>query len=128
MKIAVLAASLLLFQAQQRDFKPVANVNQLMNALIIPSSNALFNVGLEEPEGDDGWSEVRNQAVVLAESGNLLLMRSEGREGWITASQTMIAAGEASLAAAEARDVDELLLIGDQILESCQSCHDQYWN
>ena len=123
-----LIAALFLVQTPEPDFRPVANVNQLMNALVIPSSNVLFNVGLEAPDGDEGWAEVENNAIVLAESGNLLLMHSGGREGWIEASRALIAAGGASLKAAVDRDPDELLLVGDQILESCQSCHDQYWN
>jgi hypothetical protein len=47
----------------------VATVTQLMQALIAPSSNALFDVARQAPADDQQWAAVRNNAVILAESG-----------------------------------------------------------
>lgn len=120
----ILVAGLLIAQAP--DFKLVADTSQIMDAMVIPASNVLFNVPVEVPEGDAGWADVENNAVLLAESGNLLLLRAEGREPWIEASHAMIDAGAASLEAARNRDVDGFNEISDRILASCSACHDVY--
>jgi hypothetical protein len=121
--------SLLIVQSE--GFVPVANVTELMQTFVIPSSNELFNVGLEPPDSDDSWLTVETNALILAESGNLLMLpeRSEGRQGWVDAARDMNAAGQRALEAARARNADEeaWFEIGDQILEACSSCHDAYW-
>ena len=124
MLIWILLASM--FIAQGPEFKLVADVRQLMNALVIPASDFLFNVPFEVPVDDAGWAVVENNAIRLAESGNLLLLRTDGREPWAEASRVLLDAGEASLAAARERDVDRLLDLSEDILASCTGCHDLY--
>ena len=126
------AAALLLASAaltQEPVPRPVATVTQLMQAMIIPASNALFNVPRQVPEDDAGWDAVRNQAVVLAESGNLLMIgdRAEDSEVWMATSGALTDAGEAALAAALARDVDAITSVGDRIIDACERCHEKHW-
>ena len=126
------AAALLLASAaltQGPVPRAVATVTQLMQAMIIPASNALFNLPRQVPEDDAGWDAVRNQAVVLAESGNLLMVgdRAEDSEVWMETSQALTDAGEAALAAALARDVDAITSVGDQIIDACERCHEKHW-
>src|SRR3954470_13538475 len=107
--LVVLApGALLLFVAscaQQPAFKPVADVKQLMVAAVAPSADVLFDSvgtivsvsGVEEiaPKNDEEWANVRNHALVLAESGNLLMMdgRAKDRGDWMKGSQALVAAG-----------------------------------
>ena len=126
------AAALLLASAaltQEPAPRPVATVTQLMQAMIIPASNALFNVPRQVPDDDAGWDAVRNQAVVLAESGNLLMIgdRAENSEVWMATSGALTDAGAAALAAALARDVDAITSVGDQIIDACERCHEKHW-
>ena len=129
MHTLILLASFLTVQGEV--FVPVANVTEIMQTLVIPSSNELFNVGLEVPETDEGWQLVEQNALILAESANLLMLpsRSEGRQGWIDAAQDMSAAGRQALEAARGRngDMEEWFTVADQVLEACSSCHDEYW-
>ena len=125
-------AALLLASAaltQERVPRPVATVTQLMQAMIIPASNALFNVPRQVPEDEAGWDAVRDQAVVLAESGNLLMIggRAEDSEVWMATSRALTDAGEAALAAILARDVDAITSVGDQIIDACERCHEKHW-
>jgi hypothetical protein len=124
----VLTGILLLsiFVAQAPEFRLIADAKQLMDAIIIPASDVLFNVPVEVPEDDASWAVVENNAILLAEAGNLLLIRAEGREPWIVGSEALIDAGEASLAAARSRDADRFFDLGDTILTSCSLCHDVY--
>ena len=127
-----LAATLLFAVAaisQERELKAVATVTQLMQAMVIPASNALFNLPRNVPEDDQGWSEVQNSAVILAESGNLLMIgsRAQDSEVWRATSRALVDAGEAALRAAQARDVESIADVGNQIIEACESCHEKHW-
>lgn len=126
------AAALLVAMAamtQEPALKPVATVTQLMQAMVIPASNALFNLSRQVPEDDQGWAEAQNSAVILAESGNLLVIggRARDSEVWIATSRALAAAGEAALKAVQAKDVDAFGDIGNQIIEACESCHEKHW-
>jgi cytochrome c556 len=119
--------------AQQADspqpaFKPVGTVMQIMEAVIIPSSNAIWNVPAEAPKNDEEWATVRNNALALAEAGNLLMIegRAKDQGAWMTASQALIDAGTTAFRAAEAKDVDAIAAAGDEIYNSCEGCHMQY--
>ena len=114
---------------QQPSVKPVASVTQLMRAMVIPASNALFNVAREAPEGDSDWEAVQNNAVILAESGNLLLIGNRAKDQvWTKTSQAMVDAGAAALKAAEAKDVDAVIEVGNRIVDACETCHDTHWD
>ena len=126
------AATLLLAVAaisQERELKAVATVTQLMQAMVIPASNALFNLPRNVPADDQGWSEVQNSAVILAESGNLLMIgsRAQDSEVWRATSRALVDAGEVALRAAQARDVESIADAGNQIIEACESCHEKHW-
>ena len=115
--------------AQAPTFQPVASTLQLMEAMIIPSSNALFEVGASEPKDEMQWAAVRNNALILAESGNPLMMGARANDPgeWMKASRLLVAAGTAAYKAAQAKDVDKLAGdISEQILNSCQTCHERY--
>ena len=127
-----LAATLLLAVAaisQERELKAVATVTQLMQAMVIPASNALFNLPRNVPADDQGWSEVQNSAVILAESGNLLMIGSRAQDSgvWRATSRALVDAGEVALRAAQARDVESIADAGNQIIEACESCHEKHW-
>ena len=114
--------------AQQSTLKPVATVNQLMKVFIIPSSDALFQVAMEAPQDDEAWTAVQNSALMLAESGNLLMIGDRAKDAgeWIKAAQALIEAGTVAFKAAEAKNVDALIEAGDQVYATCEGCHAQY--
>ena len=114
--------------AQRPTVKPVATVKQLMTAIIIPSSDALFQVAGKEPKNDEEWAAVQNSALTLAESGNLLMIgnRAKDRGNWMKESQALVDIGMTAFKAAQAKNVDELTKIGDQIYDVCESCHNKY--
>src|SRR5262252_8534438 len=94
--------------APQSEFKPVANVKQLMVASVGPSSEVVFDsvgtvvsaAGVEEiaPKNDEEWANVRNHALMLAESGNLLMMngRAKDQRKWKELSLALIEASTAA--------------------------------
>lgn len=116
----------------------VANVKQLMNWVIEPNADVLWNsvgtivteAGTQElePRTDEEWEAVRNSAAVVAESGNLLMMegRAFDRTEWMNASRRLIDAAVSAIEAAEAKDVPALFDAGGAVYESCTACHTKY--
>ncbi len=100
-----------------------------MQAMVVPASNALFDVPRNPPQSDEDWLAVRNHAIVLAESGNLLLI--EGRIGdsdiWRETSAALIQAGEVAIRAAKERSVDGLTDAGSLMIDACERCHEEHW-
>jgi cytochrome c553 len=124
--VTVIAA--LAVQAQAPGIRPVASIRQLHDALLTPASDALYAVGSEAPKTDAAWKAVRNQAVVLAEAGNLLMLPGRAKDGgeWMRLSTAMADAAARALRAAEKQDVDEVLKAGDEIAAICEACHEPY--
>ena len=124
--------------AEPPPFKPVADVKQLMQGAIDPSADVLGEATGEiitpegstprRPKNEEEWAEVRNAAIVLTESGNLLMMVPRAKDGdeWMKRSQELIDVGTAAWKAAEAKNVDQLFTIGGDVYEACSHCHQQY--
>lgn len=124
--------------ARQPAFKPVASVKQLMQATIEPASEVVFEAvgtvvsssGVEEiaPKNDEEWAAVRNSALTLAESGNLLMIgdRARDRGDWMKMSQALVDVGAVALKAAEAKNPQALFEAGGEVYEVCQRCHRRY--
>lgn len=123
---------------QPPPFRPVADVKQLMQAVIDPAADELWEStswvitanGTEErmPRSDAEWTAVRNHAIEITEAGNLLMMAPRAKDGgeWMVRSQALIDSGTAAWRAAEAKDVQKLFDTGGQIYEACSSCHEKY--
>jgi hypothetical protein len=119
-------------------FKPLADNKLLMSAMIDPNADLVWDAvktidtkdGTEEirPKNEEEWTAVRNAAVTLAESGNLLMMVPRARDGgeWMTLSQRLIDTSEAAIRAADAKNAERLFTVGGDIYEACSACHQKY--
>jgi len=114
--------------AQQSTLRPVASVKQIMLAMTIPSSDVLLNVAWEPPKDEKAWTAVENSAVMLLESGNLLMMgdRAKDKTQWLMMARAMVDAGVVALKAAQSKNLDALFDAGSQIYDTCEACHDRY--
>jgi hypothetical protein len=123
---------------QPPPFKPVVDVKLLMQSVIDPSADVIWQSvetiisasGIEEkrPRSDEEWSHVRNGAVMLTESGNLLMMVPRAYDGgdWMRMSRGLIETAEKALQASQAKNIDALLNSGEQIDKACEACHQEY--
>ena len=125
--ILLLLASACTQPTPKDRFQPAATVLQLHEAMITPASDAVFK-GVETPGDDAAWAAVRNSAVILTESGNLLMMAGRAKDtgDWMDHSQALAVGGAAALRAAETKDPDALLAAGDKIVSVCMDCHEKY--
>jgi len=108
--------------------RPVGSMLELMEQIVYPTSNAVFYAGSRTPETDSAWSELEAEALVLAESANLLMMseRAPDDDQWMSDARLMLDAGEAAFQAAKERDVEALQALNDPLYQSCVTCHEHY--
>ena len=116
-------------------FEEVADVNQLMLTVIDPAADVYWDSvgtimdmdGTREiaPNTAEEWEAVRNAAMIMAESGNLLLMpgRAQDGEQWAELAQALITSGRQALIAAEARDPAAVFDAGGELYLVCSECH-----
>jgi hypothetical protein len=132
MRSFALAAALIAALAQAGPSTPptrnVGTMSELMVRIIYPASDALFYIESRTPKTDTEWGALEGQALMLAESANLLMMpgRARDQKQWMTDSRMMLDAAADALAAAKKRDVDGIVFVGERLLESCTSCHKTY--
>jgi len=117
------------------SYRPVATVDQVMDAIVIPSSQAIFDavvydtgVLVQAPKVDDDWFALQMHAMAVAEAGNLLLMpgRAKDTGDWQTMAHAMTDAAVKVAKAAEAKDVDRMLATGGEMYAACVGCHLKY--
>jgi hypothetical protein len=108
--------------------RPIASVKQLHDVMITPASDAVFAAAGETPANAKAWEAARNQALVLAEAGNLLMLGSRARDNaaWMTMSRALVDAAAAAATAAEQKDAKALEGAGDSITVACETCHRPY--
>jgi hypothetical protein len=110
------------------SFEPIGNMSQLMIDIIYPTSDAIFYVDREPPKTQHDWDRLRSQALMLAESGNLLMMEGRARDqgNWIKESKMLVDIGAQAFKAAQAKNVDGIRALNDSLNAACVTCHYQY--
>lgn len=121
--------------ASPSAMRPVASVDQLMDSIIIPASQKVFDAVVyvngelqEAPKNDDDWFAVQMQALAVAEAGNLLMMppRAKDAGDWITYSRALIDSAYRVAQAAEAKNTELVLTTGGEMYNACTACHEKY--
>src|SRR6186997_101204 len=95
-------------QQQKPAFKPIADVKQLMHAIVIPMSNVVFRVEVEAPKDDKEWETVQNAALALAEAGNLLMIPGRAKDNgeWMKKAEALVDVSVKAKKAADDKDAD----------------------
>lgn len=120
-------------------FKPMADVKELMVSMVDPAADVFWDSvgtviseeGVDEwyPRTDEEWAKVRHSAVVIMESGNLLMIgpRARDNEVWMEMSRGLVDAGIAALAAVDSKDPEAVFAVGETVYVACDRCHERYW-
>jgi cytochrome c553 len=119
---------LLAQRAPATGVRTLTNVLQLHELLISPASDAVFNASTDPPTDDKGWTGARNQALVLAEASNLLMVGSRVRDSnnWMRMSRALVDAAALAANAAEKKDATALESAAGAITSACMDCHRPY--
>ena len=120
---------------RQAPFTPVASTREIMDGIVIPYSQAIFDAVAYEnaqltraPRNDDEWHRLKVQALSVAEAGNLLLMppRAKDETDWPSLARGMSEKAAEVAKAAEQKDVERVLQTGGELYETCTACHAKY--
>jgi len=127
--VSIAAAAALAQTASDRPpTRNVGSMSALMVKIIYPTSDALFYVESRTPKTEFEWTALAGQALMLAESANLLMMpgRARDQKQWMADARLMLDAGAAAVKAVKSKNVEQISALSDQLLESCTSCHRHY--
>ena len=125
-------------QAPPPPFKPVADIQMLMNSVTDPATDVIWGSvgtiitkeGIEErfPKTDEEWMAIRNAAMVVTESGNLMMLpgRAKDNEEWMRLSGALIEIGTKAIKVIDSKDKEALFTVGGEIYTVCVNCHLKY--
>jgi hypothetical protein len=105
-----------------------SSVADVMHAYVIPGSETLFAAETEAPTNDEGWAKLRSAAQDVITGAEMLKSpeRSEGREGWIKAADTVIAATKQTAEALSKNNADDLVFTDGDMMVGCTDCHQKF--
>ena len=114
--------------AQAPAYQAVGTMSQLMIEMIYPTSDAIFYIERTPPKTEVDWERIRQNALTLAESANLLMLPSRARDNdkWMTDSRLLLDAGKAAYSAAMAKDMQALVNLNSNLYNACVTCHMDY--
>jgi hypothetical protein len=124
-------AAMLFGQAPQTpppSAKTVGTMKELMLDVIYPTSDQIFYVSRNEKKTEKDWIELRQTALILAESANLLMAdnRAPDKDRWMRDAQLLWVVGDKAYKAAKIHDESALEALNSDLYEACQSCHEHY--
>ena len=119
-------------------FEPAGDMAHTMAFVLDPAADLIWDSagtivtasGEEDlaPTTDEQWLAVRSSAVVVAETGNLLMMpgRAVDQDAWVEISVGLIKVGKRLEVAAQNQDADALFEEGANLYNVCVACHQIY--
>jgi len=132
------AASCAQPQPDPLPFKATYSVLQLMEGPIAHAAEVYWGAvstivdekGITEnfPKNDEEWEAVWAAGITLSEAGNLLMMspRAKDQGDWIKWASAMVDVGASATKAAEDKNADQVLAVGEKVYNVCTQCHMQY--
>jgi cytochrome c556 len=120
------------------EVPPVATVKHIMRGITMPAAAAVWDsvstivdaTGVHEnvPKTDADWAGVSANAAVLAESANMLLTgnRAVDKGDWVKFATALRDKANKALTAADAKNADGILTVGEEINAACDACHERY--
>lgn len=106
------------------------SMHEFMEYVFQPTYRRLKVTMATEPESNSGWKAMKSDALILAESCNLLFPRTPDEDGddWKKFSADSRTYGADLYQAARAKDFDKATGAYKMMLNSCNACHRQFEN
>ncbi len=109
------------------QLEPVAETKLLMEGLADPNARALGKLLTGKPQGAEAWALVRGQALLVAETGNLLLMRPPraraSQDAWAAHAAELRDSATALARAAAAKELAQARAALAGVGNACNRCH-----
>jgi len=107
----------------------VAETKLLMEGLLQPNFRGLEGLLKEKPPSDEAWGFARGQALLIAETGNLLLLRpphNQGRDTWQQRAMDLRSAATNLARTVAARDFERSRANMVIVANVCNRCHQSF--
>lgn len=104
----------------------VAETRLLMEALTHANFNGLEKILRSEKIDSESWTFARGQALLIAESANLLMLRppkNAGQDAWMKASVELRDRATVTARAVAGRDVERSRIELVNLAGACNACH-----
>jgi hypothetical protein len=111
------------------NIQPVGTMSDIMVSMVYPAANnILLSVYRGGPQNDKEWLAAQRDAVLLAESGNILTMRGPagGQGDWGKDARMLVDVGASAYKAAQAKDTNAFMAVAQPLNAACTTCHKQY--
>jgi hypothetical protein len=110
-------------------FEAVAETKLLMEGLAQSNYLSLAKILQQKPADAETWAFARGQALLLAETGNLLLLRpprNQGRDTWMKHAMEMRQAAKDLARQAGSRDLEHSRAALVELTGTCNRCHQTF--
>jgi cytochrome c556 len=114
----------------QPKLEPVAETKLLMEGLAQPNLRGLGKALKDRPAEAEAWRFARGQALLVAETGNLLMMRppkvKDTTDTWMARSTELREAAAALARSAAAQDYPQARSGLAAVANACNRCHQSF--
>ena len=107
----------------------VAETSLIMEGIAHANFKGLERMLKEKPEDTEAWTFARGQALLIAETGNLLLMRppkNQGQDAWNKNAVELREAATRLGRSVASRDLNECRARLIEVANSCNKCHTSF--
>jgi hypothetical protein len=108
---------------------PVAETALLMDGLNQANYAGLERILKQKPADGEAWKFARGQALLIAETGNLLMLRppkNQGQDQWMESCRELREAGTSLARTTAARDYDRSVTGMADLANACNKCHQTF--
>jgi hypothetical protein len=109
--------------------EPVAETRLLMDGLNQANFTGLERLLKQKPADAEAWSFARGQALLIAETGNLLMLRppkNPGEVAWMDRCRELREAATGLARAVSTRDFDRSRTALTDVADACTRCHQTF--
>jgi hypothetical protein len=107
----------------------VAETKLIMEGMTMPNYRGLAERLEKKPANVEAWTVVRGQALLIAESGNLLMLRppkNQGQDAWMRHAIDLRETGTELARQAANRDYDKTRAALGDLTNMCNRCHQTF--
>lgn len=116
-------------KAEKAELAPVEDdMHEFMEYVFQPTYKQLQQAMKSEPQNGGDWFKVKSGALILAEGGNLILLRGpdSDREAWSAHSVAVRESGGEMYRAAQKKDFEQASKHYRSMLNNCNACHQEF--
>lgn len=107
----------------------IAETKLVMEGLALANFRGLEKILKQKPADDQSWLFARGQALLLAESGNLMMLRppkTEGQSAWFDRAMELRSNATQLALNIARRDIDRSRAALVVVANSCNRCHQAF--